>query len=53
MLGGKLAVLQPPMFERLAFDRFSLFDYGFRPAELGVGGRDVSQACVIAMRYSE
>ena len=37
------------MFDGLSFDPFALFDDGFCPTEVGVGGRDVVQALVIAL----
>ena len=49
MLGGELAVLQAPMFDGLSLDPFALFDDGFCPAEVGVGGRHVGQALVVAL----
>ena len=49
MLGGKLAVLQAPMFDGLSLDPFSSFDDGRRPAEVGVGGRHVVQALVVTV----
>ena len=49
MLGGELAVLQAPMFDGLSLDPFALFDDGGRPAEVGVGGRHVVQALVVAL----
>jgi hypothetical protein len=42
-------VLQAPIFDSLSFDPFALLDDGLRPAEVGVGGRDVVQALVIAL----
>lgn len=48
MLGGKLAVLQAPMFDGLPFNPFVLLDDGRGPAEVGVCGRHVVQAFVIA-----
>jgi len=47
-LCGALAVLQAPIFDSFSFDPFALLDDGLRPAEVGVGGRDVVQALVIA-----
>ena len=47
MLGGELAVLQPPMFDGLPLDPFSLFDDGCSPAEVGVRGRHVAQRFVV------
>ena len=35
------------MFDGLSFDPFALVDYGFGPAEGGIGGHHVSQAFVI------
>ena len=37
------------MFYGFSLDPFSLFDDGFRPAKVGIGGRDVLQALVIAL----
>jgi hypothetical protein len=48
MLGGEFAVLQAPMFDGLPFDPFALLDDGLGPAEVGVGGRHVVQALVVA-----
>ena len=42
-------VLQAPIFDSLSFDPFALLDDGLRPAEVGVGGRYVVQALVIAL----
>ena len=42
-------MLQAPIFDSLSFDLFALLDDGFCPAEVGVGGRDVVQALVIAL----
>ena len=50
MLGGELAVLQAPMFDGLSLDPFALFDDGWSPAEVGIGGRHVVQASVVAAR---
>ena len=49
MLGGELAVLQAPMFDGLSLDPFTLFDDGWCPAEVGVGGRHVVQALVVTL----
>jgi len=49
MLGGKLAVLQAPMCDGLAFDPFSLLDDGWSSAEVGVCGRHVAQALMVAL----
>ncbi len=49
MLGGDLAVLQAPMFDGLSLDPFTLFDDGWCPAEVGVGGRHIVQALVVAL----
>ena len=49
MLSGKLAVLQAPMFDGLSFDPFSLLDDGCGAAEVGVGGRHIVQALVVAL----
>ena len=48
MLGGEFAVLQAPMLDGLPFDPFALLDDGLGPAEVGVGGRHVVQALVVA-----
>jgi len=37
------------MFDGLSFDPFALFDDGFGSAEVGIGGRYVVQALVIAV----
>jgi hypothetical protein len=42
IFNGELAVLQAPIFDSLSFDPFTLFDDGFRPAEVGIGRRDVA-----------
>ena len=49
MLCGKLAVMQAPLFDGFSFDPFALFDYGFCPAEVDVGGRNVVQTLVVAL----
>ena len=49
MLSGDLAVKQAPMLDGLSFDPFTLFDDGWRPAEVGVGGRHVAQALMVAL----
>lgn len=49
MLGGELAVLQASMFDGLSLDPFALFDDGWCPAEVGVGGRHVVQALVVTL----
>ena len=49
MLGGELAVLQAPMLDSLSFDPFPPFYDGAGPAEVGVGGRHVVQALVVAL----
>ena len=41
--------MQAPLFDGFAFDPFSLFDDGFSPAEVGVGGRYVAEAFVITL----
>ena len=48
MLGGEFAVLQAPMFDGLPFDPFAQLDDGLGPAEVGIGGRHVVQALVVA-----
>ena len=37
------------MFDGLAFDPFALFEDGFCPAEVGVGGGHIVQALVVAL----
>ena len=49
MLGGDLAVLQAPMLDGLSFDPFALLDDGCGPAEVGIGGRHIVQALMIAL----
>ncbi len=49
MLGGELAVLQAPMFDRLSLDPSTLFDDGTGSAEVGIGGRHIVQALVVAL----
>ena len=48
ILGGELAVLQAPMLDGLSLDPFSPWDDGLGPAEVGIGGRHVVQALVVA-----
>ena len=48
MLGGELAVKQASMVDGLLLDPFALFDDGWGPAEVGVGGH-VVQALVVAL----
>ena len=40
---------QSSMFDGLSIDPFSLFDDGFGPAEVGIGGRNVAQALMVAL----
>ncbi len=49
MLSGELAVLQAPIFDGFSFDPFALFDDGRCPSEVGVGGRHIVQAFVVAL----
>jgi hypothetical protein len=42
-------VLQAPMFDGLSLDPFTLFEDGWRPTEVGVGGRHVGQALVVTL----
>ena len=44
-------MLQAPIFDSPSFDPFTLLDDGLRPAEVGVGGRYVVQALVIALMW--
>ena len=41
-------MLQAPMFDSLPFDPFTLFDDGFSPSEVGIGGRHIVEALVVA-----
>ena len=49
MLSGDLAVLQASMFDGDAFDVGALGEDGFVPAEVGVSGRHVAQAFMVAL----
>lgn len=42
-------MLQVPIFNGLSFDPFTLFEDGLSPAKVGISGRDVFQALVIAL----
>lgn len=42
-------MLQAPILDGFSFDRFSLFDDGCCPAEVGIGGCRAFQAFVIAL----
>ena len=42
-------MLQAPIFDGLSLDPFTLFDDGWCPAEVGIGGRHVVQALVVAL----
>ncbi len=42
-------MLQAPMFDGLSLDPFTLFDDSAGPAEVGIGGRHIVQALVIAL----
>src|SRR3546814_4002489 len=44
-----ISVLQAPMLDGLSFDPFALLDDGCGPAEVGVSGRYVVQALVVAL----
>ena len=46
---GEFAVMQAPMFDGFSFDPFALFDDGLSPAEVGISGRDVVEALVVAL----
>ena len=48
MLGSELAVLQAPMFDGLSLGPFALFDDGLGPAEVGIRGRHIIEALVVA-----
>ena len=48
MLGGELAVLQASMFDGLSVGPFALFEDGLGSPEVGIGGRHIVQALVIA-----
>jgi hypothetical protein len=41
--------MQASLFDGLSFDAFALDQDGWRPSELGVGGRDVFKALIIAV----
>jgi hypothetical protein len=49
VLGGEFAVLQAQMFDGLSLDPFTLFNDGWCPAEVGVGGRNIVQALVVTL----
>ncbi len=49
ILRGGIAMLQAPVLYGLPFDPFSFQQDGLSPTEVGVGGRDVVQALVIAL----
>jgi len=49
LLSGKLAVLQAPMLDGLSLDPFTPLDDRRGPAEVGVGGRHIVQALVVAL----
>lgn len=40
-------MLQAAILDGLSFDPFSLFDGGWRPAEIGTGGCDVVQVLMV------
>ena len=42
-------MLQAPMFDGLSLDPFALADGGLGPAEVGISGRHVVQALVVAL----
>ena len=42
-------MLQAPMFDGLSLDPFALADDGLGPAEVGISGRHVVQALVVAL----
>ena len=42
-------MLQAPIFECLSLDPFSSFDDGRCPAEVGIGGRHIVDALVVAL----
>ena len=42
-------MLQAPMFDGLSLDPFTLFDDGWRPAEVGICRRHIVQALVVAL----
>ena len=48
MLSGEAAVQQASMLDGLAFDPFPVFDDGFGPAEVGIGGCHIVEALVVA-----
>jgi hypothetical protein len=49
MLGSEPAVLKAPISDGLSLAPFALFDDGWRPAEVGVGGCHVVQALMVAL----
>ena len=48
MLSGEAGVQQAPMLDGFALDPFAVIDDGFGPSEVGVGGRHIVEALVIA-----
>lgn len=48
MLCGDAGMQQAPMLDGFAFDPFAVFDDGFRPSEIGVGGCHIVEALVVA-----
>ena len=42
-------MLQAPMFDGLSLDPFTLFDDGLGSAEVGIGGRHIVEALVVAL----
>ena len=48
MLCGNAGVQQAAMLDGLAFDPFAVFDDGFGPSEVGVGGCHIVEALVVA-----
>ena len=48
MLCGDAGVQQAPMLDGFALDPFAVFDDGFGPSEVGVGGCHIVEALVVA-----
>lgn len=48
-LSDELAVLQAPIFNGLLLDPFALLDDGVSPSEIGIGGRHIAQALMVAL----
>lgn len=53
MLGGEFAVLQAPMFDSRSLDPFALFDDGFSPVEVGIGGCYIVMVAQMVVVFDE